>query len=518
MNKEKIFMKKFITIFIIVFFYKNAISQIEKFDISKNIYYKFYYKDSTISSEGFLKNGKPDGYWKNYYKSGILKSEGEWKNNVIDSIWFFYSELGDTLKILEYKNGKRNGFQYYYKTDEKDYNYLYLKELYFENKKNGKSIFFYKTGKINVIVPYINNLKNGKEKEFNKNGIIISIKDYKNNILIKDEKINRNGLNNEKIGTWKEFYKNGNVKEEKKYVNGLLNGFAKYYNKNGILDFVILYQNDEIVKDTSNIFSDFVKIKEEYFNNGGIKYRGNFKNERKIGIHRWYDTLGNVIRTIEYDINYNKIFSGIINDNGKKEGNCIYWYNDSITKSKGKFIKGKQNGNWIFYFKNGKIEQKGSYSKAKLNGEWNWFYKNGNIKRKENYLYGNLEGEFIEYDINGNILIKGEYIDGKKENKWYYSVGDHTEKGNYIFNEKDGIWKHFYNNGNLKFEGKFVQGIKTGKQKYYWLNSICQKECYFDNGRKVKIWKKYDELGNLVISIQYKNNEVYKINGKKIDN
>ena len=73
MNKEKIFMKKFIVIFIIVIFYKNAISQIEKFDISKNIYYKFYYKDSTISSEGFLKNGKPDGYWKKLLQKWNIK-------------------------------------------------------------------------------------------------------------------------------------------------------------------------------------------------------------------------------------------------------------------------------------------------------------------------------------------------------------------------------------------------------------------------------------------------------------
>ena len=38
-----------------------------------NGYNVFYFSDSTKSSEGYLKDGKPNGYWKNYYKNGQLK-------------------------------------------------------------------------------------------------------------------------------------------------------------------------------------------------------------------------------------------------------------------------------------------------------------------------------------------------------------------------------------------------------------------------------------------------------------
>ena len=35
---------------------------------------KFYYKNGVISSEGLMKDGKPDGYWKSYNENGKIKS------------------------------------------------------------------------------------------------------------------------------------------------------------------------------------------------------------------------------------------------------------------------------------------------------------------------------------------------------------------------------------------------------------------------------------------------------------
>ena len=37
----------------------------------------------------------------------------------------------------------------------------------------------------------------------------------------------------------------------------------------------------------------------------------------------------------------------------------------------------------------------------------------------------------------------------------------------------------------------------------------------FSYGEKDGIWKKYDELGNLLITIQYKDGKEYKIDGQK---
>ena len=34
---------------------------------------KFYYPNGKLSSEGTMRQGKPDGYWKTYFENGIVK-------------------------------------------------------------------------------------------------------------------------------------------------------------------------------------------------------------------------------------------------------------------------------------------------------------------------------------------------------------------------------------------------------------------------------------------------------------
>ena len=47
---------------------------------------KYYYPNGNVSSEGTLRNGKPDGYWKSYSESGRIKSEGNRVDFKLDSL------------------------------------------------------------------------------------------------------------------------------------------------------------------------------------------------------------------------------------------------------------------------------------------------------------------------------------------------------------------------------------------------------------------------------------------------
>src|SRR6185436_20383625 len=71
--------------------------------VNKNGYNKFYYENGKISSEGTMRDNKPDGYWKNYYDNGKLKIEGNRKNFLLDSAWKFYDVKGRVTKIINYK-------------------------------------------------------------------------------------------------------------------------------------------------------------------------------------------------------------------------------------------------------------------------------------------------------------------------------------------------------------------------------------------------------------------------------
>ena len=152
------------------------------------------------------------------------------------------------------------------------------------------------------------------------------------------------------------------------------------------------------------------------------------------------------------------------------------------------------------------IQQTGSYSNGKFNGNWKWYYKTGELLKDEYYLYGKPDGESIEYDIYGNVITKGNYIDGLKEGNWNYVIGDQKYSGNYVMGEKDGEWEsYFLQEETLSFKGNYIRGREDGKHTYFYPDGHIMDERYYDEGEKVKSWSKYDEYGNLIIVVQYKN-------------
>ena len=139
---------------------------------------KFYYKDGSLASEGYLRNGKPDGYWKTYYQSGTLKSEGNRKYFQLDSLWIFYDKSGLINKEISYKNGIRNGNEVHYKKGAK-----YESIPYVKNIREGKMYRYYSDGKISYEANYVNNELFNKGYEFDTIGNIITIETYKSGVL-----------------------------------------------------------------------------------------------------------------------------------------------------------------------------------------------------------------------------------------------------------------------------------------------------------------------------------------------
>ena len=79
---------------------------------SQTEYQTYTYANGQISSEGYLRDGKPDGLWKTYYESGQLKSVGKRTDFLLDSTWVFFAESGDTTLIINYKKDLKNGLRF----------------------------------------------------------------------------------------------------------------------------------------------------------------------------------------------------------------------------------------------------------------------------------------------------------------------------------------------------------------------------------------------------------------------
>jgi len=481
-----------------------------------NIYFKRYvYQNGKIASEGYLKNEKPDGFWKSFYVTGIKKSEGRWKNYMLDSIWVFYDQLGDTIEKVNYFEGKKNGYNYRYFSDDFAKNIVHSKELYVNGKKNGNMFYYFQNGKVQETIHYLDDKKNGLAYKYDSDSTIISITRYKDNDVIYYEEINRYNSEKQKNGIWKTFYSDGKVKEERTYLNGKLNGYIKQYDIQGYLVNTVRYENDEIVINNDDLNSE-IEIKEEYDDKGNLLFQGGYLFDKPIGIHRNFNTKGQVIKTRTFDIDGVLESEGIVNQDGTRQGKWIEYYHDKKIKIQGNYKNNQKDGLWIYYFTNGQIQQTGNYSNGKLTGNWKWYYKNGMLLLDENYIYGVSDGEYVEYSEIGDVVASGAFSQGFKEGEWIFRVGDMISKGRFVMGQKDGLWQQFYTSGELFFEGRYVQGNPDGKHTFFYSNGNVLEERFYSDGQKVKSWVKYNENGEIFLVVQYKENREYKINGIKL--
>ncbi len=488
----------------------------------KNIY---YYANGKVSSEGRMINNKPDGLWKSYYPDGKLKSIGIRRSELLDSVWNFYDIKGNISEKINYLDGRKSGYQYsfeYFKnSNDSIVGYIKSQELYLNNLRNGISEFYYPDGMLKTAISYKSGRKDGYTKEFNENGIITMIIIYSDGREVDREIINqyKDSLKN---GPWKEFYPNGKLKKEENFNNGQLNGLVKLYDLSGELLKANRYENDTLKDTVVNIESeidiveDFYKIRDE--NGNKIKKSsGGFKNGVPVGVHRTYDSLGRVNSSKMYDRNGILIAKGIVNEEGDKLGDWIYFYPSGEIKSEGAYRSNRRYGEWKYYYEDGKLEQNGFFKRGVPDGIWKWYFEEGLLKREENYRIGLEEGESVEYDEFGVLIAKGSYLEGLKDGKWFYDFYDHTETGNYKGDYRDGIWIYSYKSGQLYYEGDYNQGNPDGKHVYYYKNGKLKKVEYYVFGRKEKNWEYYDYYGTLLKVLTFENDKLIKIDGVTVE-
>jgi uncharacterized protein len=487
-------------------------------EIIKDGYTKFYYPNNQISSEGLMRNGKPDGYWKTYNVSGVLKSEGLRRDFLLDSTWSFYTEAGEIDEKIDYKYGKKNGYCFKYSYEKNAQPIIISKELYVNDKKEGKAYYYYPDGRLKEELSYSDGKKQGPGKEYDNEGLVISIFEYNNNYLVSREKINRYDFQGKKQGTWKTFYPDGKVQKEMKYIDDKLDGYYKEFNENGNLILSLKYLDGKIIENQNDItIKEEVDYRRQFDDKGLLIFAGGYKEDKPVGVHRYYDNTGKINNARIYDNYGNQISEGLVDETGSKEGPWKDFYSTGEIKAVGTYRDNRQTGKWTYFYKNKSKEQEGNYLRGLYDGQWVWYHPNGNIWREESYFNGREDGPMIEYSDTGAVITRGEYINGEKEGEWFYKVNDHSEIGVYQSGLKSGIWKYFYEDGTLQFIGEFNQDLAEGKHKYYYPNGILKEERFYRRGIREKNWKKYDEQGNLDLTITYKNDIEYRINGEKIN-
>ncbi|HUU99602.1 MAG TPA: hypothetical protein VMW32_01450 [Bacteroidales bacterium] len=479
-------------------------------------YKVFKYPNGAVSSEGYIKNGRPEGYWKSYYVTGIKKSEGKRINFLLDSIWIFYDQAGDTTEKINYLYGKKNGYYYKYKKDASEGVYLWSKELFAGDRKEGTAYLYYPDGIVQQAITYNAGKKEGLSKEYDKNSMVITLMEYNNDFLISRQRINRTDSKGLKQGEWKEFYPGGGIKNEKSYKDDQLHGYYKEYDNRGILVLTMLYDSGSIVKSRVEDEPD-IEIVNKYDQSGRLIYSGPYRNQVPVGIHREYSADGKVANAFRYNDNGLLLSEGIVDEAGNLNGKWKDLYPDGKVLAEGQYSDNRRTGVWKFYNSDEKIEQTGSYNYGRPDGLWKWYYGNGALLREEDYYQGERDGSYAEYSLTGEIITEGQYTDSEKNGEWKYKSGDYTEEGKFLIGLKDGLWKAYYPDGKIKFKGNFIQGNADGQHTYYYESGKIKEERFFRAGIRQKTWKKYDEEGTAFLTITYKDDVEKSINGVKIN-
>jgi len=116
-----------------------------------------------------------------------------------------------------------------------------------------------------------------------------------------------NFVDGQENGIYTSYYDNGKEKLIVKYVNGQKDGMQKLYYNNGVLGSQINYINGkrEGVMTDWNMYGD--KSSDVFY-----------KNNYKVGLKKYYDKDGNVVKTETFKMDRNPVIQKILKDKAKE--------------------------------------------------------------------------------------------------------------------------------------------------------------------------------------------------------
>lgn len=174
-------------------------------------------------------------------------------------------------------------------------------------------------------------------------------------------------------------------------------------------------------------------------NKNDIRYSGEFKNGKEVGMFKFYErnSYGVPSITKNFLTKSDSAFVQFLTPKGK-------------VKTKGWSIGKKRVGKWTYFFTDGKLFSEEEYVDGELHGVVKNYYRNGNLTEETNYKNGKKNGLSKIFTEAGILIEEVLYVDGKLdgEGKYYDLKGNLKEKGMYKNGKRDGKWQ-FYMDGEV---------------------------------------------------------------------
>lgn len=176
-----------------------------------------------------------------------------------------------------------------------------------------------------------------------------------------------------------------------------------------------------------------------YDDTKNLKYEGEFKHGKEVGVFTFYDN------TKTKKIVATRDFSA-------KDGSCYtIVFNGKHKVSEGKLVNKIHEGEWKFYhLRSDTIMNLENYKNGKLDGVKKVFYNTGLIAEEVNYVEGIKNGPYKKVAENGVVLEETNYKNGEYHGPAIFreAAGGKYTVGEYKNGQSVGIWK-FYDKDKL---------------------------------------------------------------------
>lgn len=475
---------------------------------------QYRYADGTISSEGQLVNGVPEGYWISFYPEGTRKSEGNWRQGKLEGEWVFFDDQGRLETTLSYASGLKEGVETQWDSTGSRVRTL----PWVQDTVQGIEEGFNPSGQLVYQIPWVSGQREGVALDFAADeanpGRIIRRRGFRDDLLRWVEEVNRFDDQGRKTGKWMTFWPNGAIRKEGPFERGLEEGVFKFFSRRGDLERTETYHRGEIVEDAPEAVA--LDLRKAFHPNGNVSREGPWREDTPMGTHRYFDEAGHLVEV--------KVFrsgvlqaSGMLDSLGRRTGPWIEFWPDGEPKAQGPYVAGEREGDWQFFARDGRLEQEGSYRSGQWHGRWKWYHVDGRLHRDERYRKGREDGEFLELGQAGDTLAIGVYERGLQVGEWVEHVRDDRREGRYLDGERDGRWVHLDGAGQVRFEGAYVAGIPTGEHVTYWPSGRRSSVGSYKGGLRDGMWRYFDENGVVRLIRQYKAGRIAKVNGAKTD-
>ncbi len=342
-------------------------------------------------------DGNPDGMVRDYYLSGKIQMEGKLRS--VDPTVFddgqcsWYYENGNIKISVNYLNEKRDGEYLENFSDGKVYAHGSMKN----GLRDGSWTFFHSNGEIfskrlfhQDSLWSVEFTRDSHGKQF-KTGDLKNGCGYFTDYFRSGKKSSTgNYENGVKEGLWTSYFEKGTLSSQGNFVNGLEDGKWK------------VYQTTQ-----SRWEGNLFKGKAEgqwvrYGSAGNILEAGELKNDLPEGIWKYYNENGDWCE------------GSIIN--GEPQRKWVCWYSTYEEKGEFFYINGKREGNCIWWYRNGKLYMQGQYKNDSEEGFWKKFNENGGWTEGA-FSDGKEEGEWKEFWSDGKYRKSRYYKNGVRQKR-----------------------------------------------------------------------------------------------------